>query len=117
MKKINWKLSRCGSDHLVSAQIGCVYLSCQFWDNSGQRQKWRAFVRILGSGILGRFSTEPMFRQSLSNSKEDAIQLARELLSDIQDESIGPSIKGPIQEEILDEDRDIETIPSIFAQP
>ena len=94
MKKINWKSSgsrkppECTdfNPYIVSAQVGSVCLSCRLcFNDSLPRRKlgWMGFVCIRGT-MFGRYTTKPKFRQSLSKSKEDAIQLSKELLLDHQ---------------------------------
>lgn len=77
MKKIEWVKS---GDNNVSAIIGCVYLRCFGYLSpiSGDKT-WFADASINELSMMMRNGPT---RKSLSEAKEDAIRLARELLLD-----------------------------------
>lgn len=87
MKKINWEPKN--SKKFVNATIGSVTLQCLPYKTRNSNDQWRGFVFIKKPGfmfvgdrlIVHRYGP---FRYSLSKAKEDAVQLARELLLDYQ---------------------------------
>ena len=94
MKKINWKSSGSRKPSkwndntcVVSAYVGSFYLSCKLcftYSLPKRRLGWLAFANVTGSGMPAKISEKPRMRQSLSDSKEDAIRLSKELLLDHQ---------------------------------
>lgn len=79
MRKIVWKRER---DCFV-ARVGCVYLGCwPFSVDGGGHKRWRGVVSFSKISVPYRFSDK--MRTSEGKAKEDAIQLAREMLSDYQ---------------------------------
>ena len=77
MKKIKWTPK--GSRKYARAQVGCIVMHANLHYTGTATQRWYADVSVRELG--GTFRTGPV-RKSMARAKEDAVQLARELLLD-----------------------------------
>ncbi len=78
MKPIKWNLSA----NISSAQVGCVCLSCHSCKlHRGSKYRWYANVYIPDFPRSFRYGRG---RESLLKSQEDAVGLAKEILSEFQ---------------------------------
>lgn len=87
MRKINWKSEK--PKEYVFARIGNVGMFCSMYykntksitDPNNPGCRWQACTWIGGTPI----AKDGPIRQSLSQTKEDAVKLARELLLDYKE--------------------------------
>lgn len=78
MQKIVWKRDK----DCFAARVGCVHLGCWSYAEMGHKRFWKGVVSFRQRGGTYRHANKK--RSSLAKAKEDAIQLAREMLSDYQ---------------------------------
>ena len=77
MKEIKWKYPH--SRDYAYAQVGCIVMHANLHYTGTATKRWYANVSIQERS--GTFRTGPV-RKSIARAKEDAVQLARELLGD-----------------------------------
>ena len=79
MRKIKWEPK--GSSEYARGVVGGIKLHCSFTGAKGSRRRWFANVYFQIKNEINTLRYGPK-RKSLAEAKEDAVQLARELLLD-----------------------------------
>lgn len=77
MKKIKWTPN--GSKNYARAHVGCIVMTANVFHPDGEMKRWRAYSSIQEK--CDTFRSGPI-RRTMDKAKEDAVQLARELLLD-----------------------------------
>lgn len=81
MKKVNWKPN--GSTQDVIANVGCMtmYVYCSGRLANKDKSKYRWFAEVF---ILSQRSQFGPMRKSMAKAKDDAVQIAHQILLDHQ---------------------------------